>query len=72
MIVHLVNYGVALHPVLKSVSVSATLPEFRKAARVIVYSPDKQGEQQISFTNDGQYTNFIVPEVETYALVIIG
>jgi hypothetical protein len=72
VIVHLVNYGVALHPLLKSVSVSATLPEFRKAARVIVYSPDKQGEQQISFTNDGQYTNFIVPEVETYALVIIG
>jgi hypothetical protein len=70
-VVHLVNYNAAQHTVLKSVSVNAILPDLQKAVKVVAYSPDLQGEQHISFTSEGSRTHFVVPEVRTYALVVI-
>jgi hypothetical protein len=71
MAVHLVNYNAEQVPVISAIRISATLPDKRRAVKVSAVAPDFQDSRQIEFTRQDGRTVFTVPEVRTYALMMI-
>ena len=69
--VHLVNYNAAQLPSVKSIGISAALPDRHTATRVTLATPDTKSAQQINFVNASSRTLITVPELQTYALIAI-
>ncbi len=69
--VHLINYNAEKVPVISSIRVSAALPGKQAATKVTMLSPSARDGRQIEFTRQDARTVFTVPEVRTYALIVI-
>ncbi|MHB1938355.1 MAG: beta-galactosidase trimerization domain-containing protein [Acidobacteriaceae bacterium] len=70
-LVHLVNYDVVKTPVLINLQVRVALPKNNKAQKVTLYAPDANDARLLDFTNDSFGTRFTVPELRTYALIVV-
>jgi hypothetical protein len=71
MLVHLLNYGVARSPLVKSIEVSLVPPKPKASGTVVLLSPDEESSQRLAATLRNGRLTFTVPRLRTYTLAIV-
>jgi hypothetical protein len=72
MMLHLVNYNARNSPSIKSVDVTCQLPAGTTAKEVKLISPDLTNAEILKASNGGPRVSFTVPEVKTYAVLVLS
>jgi hypothetical protein len=70
LILHLLNFD-SRNPSVKNIKVDAQVPEGKKVVSVKVITPDGRNDEILSFRENGQSIEFIVPQLSIYDLIII-
>jgi len=70
LVLHLLNYGVSRIPSIANIDVSVELPSAKKVRKVSLLSPDEE-TSAIPFEEKNGRTDFVVPRLQTYDLVVI-
>ena len=69
LLLHLINYQVDRN--FKDIKVELRIPEGQKVSRITCLSPDREGEENISFGNIRDFTTFNAPELDIYNLLVV-
>ena len=70
-VLHLINYDVARHPVVKDIQIRLDAQKIAKVREVSLHSPDLNEARSLPFTASEGQVKFSVPMLETYDLVTI-
>ena len=69
LLLHLINYQVDRN--FKDIKVELRIPEGKKVSGITCLSPDREGEENISFGNIRNFTTFNAPELDIYNLLVV-
>ena len=70
LILHLLNFD-SRNPSVKNIKVDVQVPEGEKVTKITVLTPDGRDNLTAKFSTNGNYIEFIVPQLSVYNLVVI-